>query len=114
MAELHPFGDIDPTRGARVMISVDFDLVERLVDTLDRATGIISEQERRLAETRRPSGLSIRDAAHELGVSVSTVERMTAAGEITPVRLAGRRIYPRHEIDRVLGATIASPVRSVS
>ncbi len=55
---------------------------------------------------RRPKGeppvlLSVRDAAHLLGVGESTLWRSCSRGEVLKVRVGRRVLIPRAEIDRI-------------
>ncbi|MCU1488315.1 MAG: Helix-turn-helix domain [Actinomycetia bacterium] len=97
----------------RVLVAIDEEVLDRLLVALDRSSDVVEQATRRFDSESKPGALTIKETAFELGVSVSTVERMTRAGELNPVRFGNRVRYPRHEIDRVLGATIASPVRRV-
>jgi len=49
-----------------------------------------------------PLGLRPSDAARTLGVSESTLERLTKAGEIACVKLSRVKIYSREELRRWL------------
>jgi excisionase family DNA binding protein len=49
-----------------------------------------------------PLGLRPRDAARTLGVSLSTLERLTRSGEIACVKLPRAKIYSREELRRWL------------
>lgn len=94
----------------RVLVAVDAELLEQLTELLGRALETIERQEHRLDGESKPAGLSIPEAAGEIGVSVTTVGRMIARGDIAPVRIGGRVVIPRQEVERVLAAR---PVRSV-
>jgi excisionase family DNA binding protein len=50
-----------------------------------------------------PLALRPREAAASLGVSVSTLERLTASGEIGVVRLGRCRLYATDELKAWLG-----------
>ena len=59
-------------------------------------------------DTRESSGLSREEAARRLGVSVTTVRRLEARGQLRVVRLGGRVVVPSSEIARLL--TPSQPV----
>ncbi len=48
-------------------------------------------------------GLRPSEAAKSIGVSLSTLQRLTKAGELACVKLARATIYHRQELDRWLG-----------
>jgi excisionase family DNA binding protein len=47
-----------------------------------------------------PLGMRVVDAARTLGVSPSTLERLTKAGEIKCIKLNRAKIYPYEELQR--------------
>ena len=53
-------------------------------------------------DTRESSGLSREEAARRLGVSVTTVRRLEARGQLRVVRLGGRVVVPSSEVARLL------------
>jgi excisionase family DNA binding protein len=53
-------------------------------------------------DARESSGLSREEAARRLGVSVTTVRRLEARGQLRVVRLGGRVVVPSSEVARVL------------
>ncbi len=55
----------------------------------------------RSEERELPRLLSVVEAAHLLNVSERLVWRMIPRGEIRSVRLGGRRMIPRSEVDRL-------------
>lgn len=46
------------------------------------------------------------DAARAVGVSRRTIDRMVAAGDLRAVNLRNRKVIPRGELERVLGAGV--------
>jgi len=42
------------------------------------------------------------DAANLLGVSIQTVYRMLAAGELRTIKIRGRRLVPASELQRIV------------
>lgn len=51
----------------------------------------------------RPLCYSAQQAAEAMGLSLSTLRRMTKAGELTPVQLSERRVgYRLEELERFL------------
>jgi excisionase family DNA binding protein len=50
--------------------------------------------------------LSYREAASYLGVSVSTVERLVRARELTPVSIRYRRLLRRSDLDEYICAQV--------
>lgn len=59
------------------------------------------ERERARVAAAEPLNVSIPEAAALLGVSPSTVRNGIRRGEIRPVRLVGRVLVPRAEIERI-------------
>jgi excisionase family DNA binding protein len=55
----------------------------------------------RVDERELPRLLSVAEAAHLLNVSERLVWRMIPKGEIRSIRLGGRRMIPRTEVDRL-------------
>ena len=49
-----------------------------------------------------PKAFSIPDTARMLAVSVKTIRRMVAEGQLASVTLRGRRVVPAAAIDRLL------------
>lgn len=47
-----------------------------------------------------PLGMRVADAARTLGISPSTLERLTKAGEIKCIKLNRAKIYPYEELQR--------------
>lgn len=47
-----------------------------------------------------PLGMRVVDAARTLGISPSTLERLTKAGEIKCIKLNRAKIYPYEELQR--------------
>ena len=58
-----------------------------------------------------PLGMRVADAARTLGISPSTLERLTKAGEIQCIRLNRAKIYPYEELRRWIAskACVAMP-----
>jgi len=56
-------------------------------------------------DARESVGLSREEAAKRLGVSVTTVRRLEARGELRVVRLGGRVVVPSSEVARLLTPT---------
>lgn len=50
--------------------------------------------------------LSYREAASYLGVSLSTVERLVRARELTPVSIRSRRLLRRSDLDEYISAQV--------
>lgn len=58
-----------------------------------------------------PIALSVREVATTLGLGIETARRMTRAGTIPAVRLGGRVVVLRRDLDRMLEQhRIAAPV----
>jgi excisionase family DNA binding protein len=47
-----------------------------------------------------PLGMRVADAARTLGISPSTLDRLTKAGEIQCIKLNRAKIYPYEELQR--------------
>ena len=47
---------------------------------------------------------SVTDVAHILGVTPSHIWRLCQRGDIASIRLGGRILIPRKEVDRILSA----------
>jgi excisionase family DNA binding protein len=47
-----------------------------------------------------PLGMRVADAARTLGISPSTLQRLTKAGEIKCIKLNRAKIYPYEELQR--------------
>lgn len=58
--------------------------------------------------------VSISEAARMLGVSVHTIRRFVAGGEVAAVNVGARRLVPMTEIDRVVqrGVGRARPTKA--
>lgn len=59
----------------------------------------------RIDERELPRLLSVAEAAHLLNISERLVWRMIPTGEIRSIRLGGRRMIPRSEVDRLVADT---------
>lgn len=59
----------------------------------------------RLAAATPRDLLTRPEAAHVLGVSLSTIDRMRAAGDLAEVKIRGRVMIPRAEVRRLVAAT---------
>lgn len=56
-----------------------------------------------------PALLNVKDVAHLLSVSVATVWRRSASGELPgPIKLAGRTLWRRDEIEGAIEAASAA------
>jgi excisionase family DNA binding protein len=53
-------------------------------------------------QVQRPQGTNAKAAAKRIGVSVATLYRMAAAGEIGSIRRGRRWIIPEHCVDSFL------------
>jgi len=49
------------------------------------------------------------EAAKLLGISYATLYRRIRAGELTPIRIAGRTLIPKSEIDRIIAGRTLIP-----
>ena len=41
------------------------------------------------------------EAAHLIGIGYATLYRWIKAGKLTPIRIAGRTLIPKSEVDRI-------------
>lgn len=57
-----------------------------------------------MVSVSRPKAVSRKDAAHLLGLSLSTVARMLREGHLRHRKVGGRVLIPATEIDRLLEA----------
>lgn len=96
---------------AERMVIIDDDLAELLRDVLPRLAPALDRLDR--PAEHQTAGLNVAEAAHELRISVRSVESMVADGSLGSVRFGRRVVIPRSEIDRVLSASIAQPVRRI-
>jgi len=55
-----------------------------------------------------PLGMRVVDAARTLGVSPSTLERLTKAGEIRCIKLNRAKIYPYDELQRWMASKVGT------
>lgn len=55
-----------------------------------------------------------REAAHQLGISVRTLDQYTKVGEIQPRFVGGKVLYHRSELERFAKANHASPFMSMA
>lgn len=94
--------------GYRVLV-IDDELADLLRAALPRICSALDHLEQPAAH--QTAGLTVPETAHELRISVRTVESMLADGTLASVRFGRRVVIPRSEIDRVLTASVASPVR---